>query len=99
MHWNVKDFRQHFPFFNNNEQIVYLDNAATTQKNIETINKLNEFYEYYNANVHRGVHYLSAKATELFEKSRIILQQYINAKYDHEIIFTKGTTEAINLVA
>ncbi len=99
MPWDVNSFRNHFPFYSLNNDIVYLDNAATTQKNIETIDTLNFFYSHFNANVHRGAHYLSIKATELFEDARNKIQNFINAKNSYEIIFTKGTTEAINLVA
>lgn len=99
MPWDVNTFRNHFPFYSLDNDIVYLDNAATTQKNIETIDTLKFFYSHYNANVHRGAHYLSTKATELFEDARNKIQNFINAKNSYEIIFTKGTTEAINLVA
>ena len=99
MPWDVYSFRDHFPFYSLDNDIVYLDNAATTQKNIETIDTLNFFYSHFNANVHRGAHYLSIKSTELFEDARKKIQNYINAKNSYEIIFTKGTTEAINLVS
>jgi cysteine desulfurase/selenocysteine lyase len=99
MPWDPISFRNHFPFFSNDLDITYLDNAATTQKNIETINSLSFFYSHFNANVHRGAHYLSIKATELFEDARNKIRHFINAKNSNEIIFTKGTTDAINLVA
>lgn len=99
MPWDVNSFRNHFPFYSLDNDIVYLDNAATTQKNIETIDTLKFFYSHFNANVHRGAHYLSIKATELFEDARNKIQNFLNAKNSYEIIFTKGTTEAINLVA
>jgi len=70
MPWDVYSFRDHFPFYSLDNDIVYLDNAATTQKNIETIDTLNFFYSHFNANVHRGAHYLSIKSTELFEDAR-----------------------------
>lgn len=79
--------------------LVYLDNAATTQKPMAVINSLTDYYTKYNANVHRGVHYLSSLATDMFERSRQIVADFINAKQKEEIIFTRGTTESINLVA
>ena len=78
---------------------VYLDNAATTQKPLVVIDALSDFYKKYNSNVHRGVHYLSQKATEIFEGTRDKVRSFINAPLREEIIFTKGTTESINLVA
>ncbi len=79
--------------------LIYLDNAATTQKPIAVINSLLDYYTKYNANVHRGVHYLSGLATDMFEQSRITVQEFINAKLSQEIIFTRGTTESFNLLA
>ncbi len=79
--------------------LVYLDNAATSQKPLSVIETINHYYRYDNANVHRGVHNLSERATQAFENTRQQVQRFINAPAAHEIIFTKGTTEAINLVA
>jgi cysteine desulfurase / selenocysteine lyase len=79
--------------------LVYFDNAATTQKPNIVIDAISEYYREYNANVHRGVHFLSNKASKAFEDVRVQIQHFINAKHAHEIIFTRGTTEAINLVA
>lgn len=79
--------------------LIYLDNAATTQKPMAVINSLVDYYTKYNANVHRGVHYLSSLATDMFEQSRQIVADFIGAKQKEEIIFTRGTTESINLVA
>ncbi|MCX7953716.1 MAG: cysteine desulfurase [Bacteroidales bacterium] len=79
--------------------IVYFDNAATTQKPYSVINVMKEYYEKYNSNIHRGVHFLSDKMTEAYENTRIIIKKFINAKHSHEVIFTSGTTESINLVA
>ena len=79
--------------------LVYLDNAATTQKPFAVINSLLDYYTKYNANVHRGGHYLSGLATDMFEQSREIVRAFINASSKEEIIFTRGTTESINLVA
>ena len=79
--------------------LVYLDNAATTQKPFAVINSIVDYYTKYNANVHRGVHYLSGLATDMFEKSREVVRAFINADSKEEIIFTRGTTESINLIA
>ncbi|HVG15493.1 MAG TPA: cysteine desulfurase, partial [Chitinophagaceae bacterium] len=81
------------------KQVVYLDNAATTQKPEQVIKAMDDYYREYNSNVHRGVHYLSQKATDAYEVVRKKVQLYINAKHEHEIIFTRGTTDSINLVA
>ncbi len=83
----------------NNKSLVYFDNGATTQKPDIVIDTVADFYKNFNANIHRGVHFLSNKSTDLYEKSRQKVQQFINAKHSHEIIFTKGTTDSINLVA
>lgn len=82
-----------------NKPLVYLDNAATTQKPQVVIDALSRYYETINSNIHRGVHYLSQKATDEFEAARQKIQQFINAKHSHEVIFTRGATESINLVA
>jgi cysteine desulfurase / selenocysteine lyase len=79
--------------------IVYFDNAATSQKPQQVIDKLNEYYSEYNANIHRGVHFLSQKASAEFDAVRVKAQKFINAVSEREIIFTRGTTESINLVA
>lgn len=79
--------------------LVYLDNAATTQKPQVVIDSLSNYYETINSNIHRGVHCLSQKATEEFEVARKTAQRFINAAHDYEIIFTRGATESINLVA
>ncbi len=83
----------------NGYSLAYLDNAATTQKPRQVIDAISRYYSEYNANVHRGLHSLSEKATAQFELSRKTIQKFINAKKDNEIIFVRGTTEAINLVA
>jgi SufS family cysteine desulfurase len=95
-------FRQCFPFFNQsikNNSSLYFDSAATTQKPQTVIDTLSIFYQYQNANVHRGAYQLSAKATAAFEQARTTVKEFINAASHQEIIWTKGTTEAINLVA
>ncbi|MGX8697888.1 MAG: aminotransferase class V-fold PLP-dependent enzyme, partial [Prevotella sp.] len=80
-------------------QLVYLDNAATTQKPLAVLDAMRQEYLNVNANVHRGVHYLSQQATQLHEAARERVRSFINARSTNEIIFTRGTTEAINLVA
>ena len=82
-----------------NKPLVYLDNAATTQKPQVVIEAMKRYYETINSNIHRGVHALSQKATEEFEVARRSVQQFIHAAHDYEIIFTRGATESINLVA
>lgn len=94
--------REDFPILYsrvNGHPLVYLDNAATTQKPKSVIQKITECYLHHNANVHRGVHFLSQDATELHEGARRRVQRFINAGSSDEIIFTRGTTESINLVA
>lgn len=83
----------------NSHQLAYLDNAATTQKPQAVIDSLSNYYSTMNANVHRGVHFLSETATEAYELSRTKIQRFINAKHSEECIFVRGTTEAINLAA
>ena len=95
--------KKDFPLLENNSKskntIIYLDHAATTQKPIQVLEKIDEYYKNFNANVHRGAHQLSAKATEEFENSRSLIAKYVNANSTKEIIFTRNATEAINLVA
>lgn len=98
----MKDIRQRFPILDqqvNNRPLVYLDNAATTQKPDRVIRAVSRYYETINSNVHRGVHTLSQNATQAFENGRKEIQQFINAAHPHEVVFTRGTTESINLVA
>ena len=96
---NKKDFPLLENNFKSEKKIIYLDHAATTQKPIQVLAKLDEYYKNFNANVHRGAHQLSAKATEEFEDARSLIAKYINANSTDEIIFTRNATEAINLVA
>ncbi len=96
---NKKDFPLLENNFKSENKIIYLDHAATTQKPIQVLAKLEEYYRNFNANVHRGAHQLSAKATEEFENARSVIAQYVNANSTKEIIFTRNATEAINLVA
>jgi cysteine desulfurase/selenocysteine lyase len=100
--YNVNKIREDFPILKkkvHDKNLVYLDNAATTQKPTYVIDKVNKYYTTMNANIHRGVHALSQEATEAFEGARIKIKQFINALGKNQIIFTRGTTEAINLVA
>lgn len=99
---DVYSIRKDFPILEKQvygKHLIYLDNGATTQKPISVINKLTDCYLRHNANVHRGVHFLSQDATELHENARKRVKTFINAKDSAEIIFTRGTTESINLVA
>ena len=99
---NIEQIRQDFPILNetvHKHKLVYLDNAATTQKPWSVIKKIEEGYTRQNANVHRGVHFLSQMATEAHEDARKTVQIFLGAEHSHEIIFTRGTTESINLVA
>lgn len=100
--FNTNDIRKEFPILGrevHGKPLVYLDNAATTQKPRCVIDAISEAYCTINANVHRGVHHLSQVATEQFEDARNKVRTFINAAHSHEIIFTRGTTESINLVA
>ncbi len=96
------DIREQFPLLKekvNGQPLIYMDNAATTQKPRRVIDAITRYYTHENANVHRGVHVLSQRATDLFEKSREEVRAFINARSSEEIIFVRGVTEAINLVA
>lgn len=98
----IKDLREQFPTLKlevNGKPLVYFDNGATSQKPNSVIKVIQKYYESENANIHRGVHYLSQVATDLYETSRKTIQSYINANSSAEVIFTKGTTDCINLVA
>ncbi|MDR2556461.1 MAG: aminotransferase class V-fold PLP-dependent enzyme, partial [Bacteroidales bacterium] len=95
---DVLDVRRDFPLIAGWDG-VYFDNAATMQKPQVVLDVLNDYYLHFNANVHRGVHSLSVRATEEYENARSFVQQFLNASSREEIIFTRGTTEAINLVA
>lgn len=102
MAFTIEKIRADFPILSttiNGKPLVYLDNAATTQKPQLVIDTIRDYYTHYNSNIHRGTHHLSNLATEAHEGARKTVKDYINAKHDHEIIFTRGTTEAINLVA
>ena len=100
--WDLSRYAADFPILAQQvrgKPLVYLDNAATTQKPAAVIRTVSEFYEQHNSNVHRGVHLLSQRATQLYEDSREKVRAFLNAASTKEIVFTRGTTEAINLVA
>ena len=100
--YNINSIREDFPILSRQvygKPLVYLDNAATTQKPLCVLDAMRKEYLNVNANVHRGVHYLSQQATDLHEAAREIVRQFINAQKTEEIVFTRGTTEAINLIA
>jgi cysteine desulfurase/selenocysteine lyase len=79
--------------------LVYFDNGATSQKPQLVIDAINKYYTFENSNIHRGIHTLSQEATNAYEEARKKVQRFVNAQHEHEIIFTKGTTDSINLVA
>ena len=100
--FNVSKIRQDFPILArkmNGKALVYLDNGATSQKPNAVIDAISNYYKNQNSNIHRGVHTLSQEITIAYENARATIQKHINAKFSHEIIFTSGTTDSINLVA
>ena len=100
--FDVERFRRDFPILQREvygRPLVYLDNGATTQKPLPVLQTIERFHNQINANIHRGVHRLSAESTEEYERARATVQSYINAKHSHEVIFTAGATASINLVA
>ncbi|MCF6349726.1 MAG: cysteine desulfurase [Flavobacteriaceae bacterium] len=99
---DIKKIRRDFPILSqkvNGKPLVYFDNAATSQKPKVVIDAISAYYQEINSNIHRGVHTLSQLATDAYEETRNKIQKQYNAKYNHEIIFTRGTTESINLIA
>lgn len=99
---DIEKIRQQFPVLHqqvNNRDLIYFDNAATSQKPLKVINALTEYYQGYNANIHRGIHTLAEKATKAFEQTRETIKDFINASAVEEVIFTTGVTGSINLVA
>ncbi len=99
---DIEKIRKDFPILHQQiykRPLIYLDNAASTQKPVQVIEAIRHYYENDNCNIHRGVHYLSVKATEAYEETRREVKNFINARNTHEIIFTKGATESLNLVA
>ena len=102
MAFDVEKIRQDFPILHqevNGHPLVYLDNGATTQKPTCVIDAISDYYRGYNSNVHRGAHALSDRATEGFEKARVVVSNFLNSPKSEQIIWTRGTTEAVNLVA
>ncbi len=102
MTYNINEIRNEFPALNqqvNGKQLIYFDSAATTLKPQSVIDEIKRYYEHENSNIHRGTHFLSQKATEAFEDSRKYIAKYLKAKHDHEVIFVRGATEGVNLVA
>ena len=100
--FDVKKVRKDFPILSrsvNGQPLVYLDNAATSQTPKQVVEVISDYYYRYNANIHRGVHKLSQEATDAYEKARTTIQTHFNAAHPHEIIFTSGTTESINVIA
>ena len=99
---DINEIRKQFPVLDQQvygKPLVYLDNAATTQKPLCVIERERDYYLHENCNIHRGVHYLSQMATEAYEHARQTVARFINAKESHEIVFTRGTTESLNLLA
>ena len=99
---DIEQIRSDFPILRQQiykRPLIYFDNAASTQKPIQVIDAIRHYYEYDNCNIHRGVHYLSVKATEAYEETRKEVRDFINAKNTREVIFTKGATESLNLVS
>ena len=100
--FDVENIREMFPILSrklNDKTLVYLDNAATSQKPQVVIDALSNYYSHYNANIHRGIHTLAEEATAAYESTRVTVKSFINAAFPEEIIFTRGATEGINLVA
>ncbi|MFZ5424274.1 MAG: cysteine desulfurase [Patescibacteria group bacterium] len=99
---NVDEIKKDFPILSRkvgDYSLVYLDNAATSQKPVQVVEAISDYYLNHNANVHRGIHMLSEEATDMYEYSRTTVAQFINANKDSEVVFTSGTTEGLNLVA
>jgi len=99
---DVQEIRRQFPVLDqqvNNHPLVYFDNAATTQKPYSVIQKLDDYYKGYNSNIHRGIHHLAEKATAAYEDTRKTVAKFINSMEVEQIIFTRGTTEGLNLIA
>lgn len=100
--FDVDEVRKDFPILSrevDGKPLVYLDNAATSQKPQSVINAISDYYSNYNANIHRGVYSISVKASETYENAKIKVKQFINSESEREIVFTRGATEAINLIA
>ena len=99
---DIEKLRSDFPILGRKikgRRLIYFDNAATSQRPIQVINAIRDFYENYNANVHRGIHVLSEEASEMYEEAHDVVAKFIGAKDREEIIFVRNTTEGLNLVA
>ena len=99
---DIQKIRDDFPILSrkvNGKPLIYFDNGATTQKPKSVIDAIDNYYRNQNANIHRGVHTLSQEITVAYENARATIQKHLNAKHAHEIIFTRGTSDSINLVA
>ena len=100
---NIKEIRNDFPILQRETSpgvpLVYLDSTATSQKPLSVIEAMDNYYRHSNANIHRGVHTLAEEATTMYEQARVKIAKFINAKSAHQIIYTRNTTESINLVA
>ena len=99
MAFDVEKIRNDFPFIQNNKELIYFDNAATTQKPKCVLDEITSFYSNYNSNVHRGVYKIAEEATIKYESTRDSIANFINADNRNSIVFTSGATEAINLIA
>ena len=100
--FDIDKIREDFPILQEKiygKRLVYLDSGATTQRPLQVVDKMREYYLKYNSNVHRGVHYLSNKCTDANEEARELVREFLHAASDKEVVFTRGTTESINLVA
>src|SRR3989304_9134847 len=100
--FSPEEIKKDFPILSRkigDNKLVYLDNAATSQKPMQVIDTISDFYKHHNANVHRGIHTLSEEATDMFEEIRAMVAEFIGAESPDEIIFTSGTTESLNTVA
>lgn len=99
---NVEKIRADFPILSrevNGKSLIYFDNGATSQKPQQVLDAIDNYYAFQNSNIHRGIHTLSQEATDAYEKARTTVQQFINAKHNHEVVFTSGTTGSINTIA
>src|SRR6187549_1536765 len=103
MSLNINEIRKDFPILQRETSsgvpLVYLDSTATSQKPLAVIEAMDNYYRRSNANIHRGVHTLAEEATTMYEQARVRISKFINAKSAHQIIYTRNTTESINLVA
>ncbi|MDP6570292.1 MAG: aminotransferase class V-fold PLP-dependent enzyme, partial [Candidatus Marinimicrobia bacterium] len=96
---NITQIRNDFPIFTHNPELIFLDNASTTQKPQAVIDTLRDYYENYNSNIHRGIYRIAEEATAAYESTRNKTASFIHAEDSRSIVFTRGTTESINLVA